>query len=252
MDVSITGAKIFFTIPVFGGIPITETIVNTWIIMAVIVGICIWLTRGLKVRPTSKKQIVAEYLVKTAYGFVESNMGRRFSSYTPFIATLFTLSVLSNLCSMLGMYSPTADLSTEMAWATIVFVMITYHKFKANGFGGYFKSYLDPIPVLLPFNIISEIATPISMAFRHFGNIASGSVITTLIYAALAALSHVLLGWLPSFLGSIPLFQLGIPAVLSIYFDLFSGCLQAFIFCMLTMMYISAAAETGEPEEKEA
>lgn len=250
MNVSITGAKIFFTIPVFGGIPITETIVNTWIIMAVIVGLCIWLTRGLKVHATSKKQIVAEFLVKTAYNFVEGNMGKKFSYFTPFVATLFTLSVLSNLCSLLGMYSPTADLATEMAWATLVFVLITYHKFKANGVGGYFKSYLDPIPVLLPFNIISEIATPISMAFRHFGNIASGSVITALVYAALAALSHALIGWLPGFLGSIPLFQLGLPAVLSVYFDLFSGCLQAFIFCMLTMMYIASAADTGEPDSE--
>ncbi len=250
MNVSITGAKIFFTIPVFGGIPITETIVNTWIIMAAIVGICIWLTRGLKVHATSKKQIVAEFLVKTAYSFVEGNMGKKFSYFTPFVATLFTLSALSNLCSLLGMYSPTADLATEMAWATMVFVLITYHKFKANGFGGYFKGYLDPIPVLLPFNIISEIATPISMAFRHFGNIASGSVITALVYAALAALSHALIGWLPGFLGSIPLFQLGIPAFLSVYFDLFSGCLQAFIFCMLTMMYIASAADTGEPESE--
>ena len=111
--------------------------------------------------------------------------------------------------------------------------------------GGYFKGFAEPIFVLTPFNIISEIATPISMAFRHFGNVASGSVITTLVYAALAALSHIVLGWLPGFLGNIPLFQLGIPAILSIYFDLFSGCLQAYIFTMLTMMYIAAA----DPEE---
>ena len=101
--------------------------------------------------------------------------------------------------------------------------------------------------MLLPFNIISEFATPLSMAFRHFGNIASGSVITGLIYAALAAATHALFGWLPGalgqVLGSIPILQVGIPAIFSIYFDLFSSCLQAFIFCMLTMMYIGSAAE---------
>ena len=184
-------------------------------------------------------------MVKTAHGFVTGNMGKKFSHFTPFVATLFTLSMLSNLSSLLGAFSPTTDLSTELAWALVVFVLITYHKIKAGGVGGYFKGFAEPIFVLTPFNIISEIATPISMAFRHFGNVASGSVITTLVYAALAALSHIVLGWLPGFLGNIPLFQLGIPAILSIYFDLFSGCLQAYIFTMLTMMYIAAA----DPEE---
>ncbi|MEG1993775.1 MAG: FoF1 ATP synthase subunit a [Oscillospiraceae bacterium] len=246
MELSVTGAKQLFEIPIFGGIVITETIVNTWIVMAAIVGICIWLTRGLEVHPTSKRQIVAEFLVETANKFVTGNMGSEFAHYVPFVATLFVLSMLSNLSSLLGFFSPTTDLSTEMAWALLVFALITYHKFKANGVGGYFKSYTKPIFVLTPFNIISEIATPISMAFRHFGNVASGSVITTLVYGALAALSHIVLGWLPGFLGQIPFLQLGLPAFLSVYFDLFSGCLQAFIFSMLTMMYIASAAETDE------
>ena len=101
--------------------------------------------------------------------------------------------------------------------------------------------------MLLPFNIISECATPLSMAFRHFGNIASGTVIMGLLRWALANLSFVLFSKLPGILGrvfgQIPLFQVGIPAVFSIYFDIFSSLLQAFIFCMLTMMYIGSAAE---------
>ncbi len=243
MEISVSGAKIYYKIPIFGGIPITETLVNTWIVMAIIVGLCIWLTRGLKVHATSKKQIVAEFLVETANNFVCGNMGEKFKGYVPFIASLFVLSMVSNLISLTGMYSPTADLSTELAWALLVFVLITYTKIKTNGPLGYLKGYTQPIAVLTPFNIISEIATPISMAFRHFGNIVSGSVITTLVYAALAALSHALLGWLPQAINNIPLFQVGLPAFLSVYFDLFSGCLQAFIFTMLTMMYISSAAE---------
>lgn len=241
---SITGAKQLFKLP--GGIIITETLVNTWIVMAVIVGLCIWLTRGLKVHPTSKRQIVAEFLVDTATKFVTGNMGKQFEGYVPFVATLFALSVLSNLSSLTGMFAPTTDLSTEMGWALLVFILITYHKFKANGFGGYFKSYTKPIFVLTPFNIISEIATPVSMAFRHFGNIASGSVITTLVYGALAALSSFVFGWIPGIIGEIPFLQVGLPAFLSVYFDLFSGCLQAFIFAMLTMSYIAAAAETDD------
>ena len=146
-----------------------------------------------------------------------------------------------------ALYAPTGDLSTLLGWAVVVFVLITYYKIKANGLGGYLKGYLSPIPVMAPMNVISEIATPVSMAFRHFGNIASGSVISALIYAALAAGSNALLGWLPGVLGdvlgAIPILQAGIPAILGLYFDLFTAVIQAYIFSMLTMMYIAAAAE---------
>ena len=97
--------------------------------------------------------------------------------------------------------------------------------------------------MLTPFNILSELATPISMAFRHFGNIVSGSVITALVYAALATASHALFSWLPGAVGTISFLQVGVPAVLSVYFDLFSSFMQAFIFCMLTTLYIANAAE---------
>ena len=116
--------------------------------------------------------------------------------------------------------------------------------------GGYLLGFTSPIPVMTPFNIIGEIATPVSMTFRHFGNIASGSVITALIYGGLSALSGLVLGLFPGaageLLSQIPVFGLGLPAILSLYFDFFSSVLQAFIFCMLTMMYIGGAAETGD------
>ena len=247
MNVDITGARIYFTIPVFGGIPITETITNSWLVMALITGLCIYLTRNLKVKATSRRQIIAEYLVETAQKFVNENMGQKFAYYGPFVAALFCLSVLSSLLSLFGLYPPTSDLSTTMAWAILVFVLITYTKIRTGGVGGYLKGFTQPIFVLTPFNILSELATPISMAFRHFGNIVSGSVITALVYAALATASHALFAWLPGaageLLGSIPILQVGVPAVLSVYFDLFSSFMQAFIFCMLTMMYIAAAAE---------
>ena len=247
MELDITGARIYFTIPVLGGIPITETIVNAWIVMAVILGACIFLTRNLKVRATSRRQIIAEFLVQKAQSFVTENMGRRYLYYTPFIAALFSMSLLSSLLSLFGLYPPTSDLSTTMAWALLVFVLITYTKIGTGGVGGYLKGFTQPIFVLTPFNILSELATPISMAFRHFGNIVSGSVITALVYAALATASHALFAWLPGaageLLGSIPILQVGVPAVLSVYFDLFSSFMQAFIFCMLTTLYIANAAD---------
>ena len=250
MNVDIKGARIFFEIPILGGIPITETVVNAWIVMAIITGLCIWLTRGMTVRGTGKRQVVAELLVKTAQNFVDSNMGKRFSHFGPFIAALFATSVVSSLLSLVGMFPPTSDLSTELAWAVLVFVMITATKIKTGGVGGYLKGFTEPIFVLTPFNILSELATPISMAFRHFGNIVSGGVISTLVYAALAVANKALFGLLPGFLGdvlgAIPFLQVGVPAVLSLYFDWFSSFMQAFIFCMLTMLYIANAADTGE------
>ena len=93
--------------------------------------------------------------------------------------------------------------------------------------------------LLAPLNIISEVATPISMAFRHYGNVLSGAVIGVLVATGLRGLSSLLLGWLPGVLGEFPLLQIGLPAILSLYFDLFSSGLQAFIFAMLTMLYIS-------------
>ena len=242
MNVDVHGARVLIDIPELGGAVLTETVVNMWIVMAVIVGLCIFLTRGMQVHARTKRQIVAEFLVQKVNGMVKENMGAKFQGYGPFIAAIMSLSALCSLSSMVGMYAPTSDLSVLLGWALLVFVLITYTKIRTNGVLGYLKGYTEPIPVLTPFNIISEIATPISMAFRHFGNIASGTVITTLVYAALAALSSAVFKWLPGALSQIPFLQVGLPAILSIYFDLFSSCLQAFIFCMLTMMYIGAAA----------
>lgn len=244
MSVEITGAKILLRLPF--GIVITEAQVNMWIVMIAIIILCKWLTHKLQIKPTGKRQIIAEYLVNMVNNFVKENMGAAYISFAPFIAALFSLALFSSLSSLLGMYPPTADLNSALGWAILVFLMITYFKIKTNGVLGYAKGLTKPFFVMTPFNIIGEFATPISMAFRMFGNVASGVVISTLVYAALAMLSSVVLQWLPSVLADIPLLQLGIPAVLSIYFDLFSGVLQAFIFCMLTMLYISMAASTED------
>lgn len=252
MDIDITGGRIFYTfpfdIPILGNLQITETMVISWLVMVIITGLCIWLTHDLKVEHISKRQALAEWLVDKANHFVIGNMGEEFRHMIPFVAALFTTSLVSNLISLVGLRSPTADLSTEAAWAVVVFIMITSQKIKTSGFGGYLKGFTTPIPVLTPFNILSELATPISMACRHFGNILSGVVINSLLYAALAVASSALFGLIPGVVGDvlaqIPFLDVGIPAILSVYFDWFSGFMQAFIFCMLTTMYIKAAAES--------
>lgn len=251
MEVDISGARVFFTIPtnipILGDLQISETLVVSWIVMALITGLCIWLTHDLKVEKISKRQAIAEMLVEMANKFVIGNAGEKFRKLIPFVAALFATSVVSNLISLIGLRSPTADLSTEAAWAIVVFIMITAQKIKTSGIGGYLKGFTTPIAVMTPFNVLSELATPISLACRHFGNILSGVVINALIYGALALASSKLLGLLPGVLGGvlsqIPILSVGLPAITSVYFDWFSGVMQAFIFCMLTVMYIANAAE---------
>lgn len=251
MEIDITGARIFctlpFEVPILGKFTINETLVVSWLVMLLITGFCIWLTRDLKVENISKRQALAEMLVERANSFVIGNMTEKFRYMIPFVAALFVTSLVSNLISLIGLRSPTADLSTEAAWAVVVFIMITGEKIKAGGIGGYLKGFTTPIPVMTPFNVLSELATPISMACRHFGNILSGVVINALIYGSLAVASSALLGLIPGAAGqvlsAIPILDVGIPAVMSVYFDWFSGFMQAFIFCMLTTMYIANAAE---------
>ncbi len=290
MNVEINGARILATfenVPVFGTLQFTQTVLVSWLVMAIIACLAIWLGSGLRVTGISRKQAVAEMAYTAIVNFVRGNMGPDFDRYIPLVAAIFVSSVISNLISLLGIWSPTADLMTELAWGLVVFVLITYHKIKASGFVDYLKGFLDPIFVLLPINIMSECFTPVSMACRHFGNILSGSVISALIYAALTAASSALFGALGSslvvaiviaaigagliFLGKkigkklyfilgivliilgvlavltnlgadYPWLTLGIPALPSLYFDWFGGCIQAFIFCTLTTLFIKQAA----------
>ena len=247
MNVNIQGAPIYFEIPILGGIPITATLVVSWGVMLVLTLVCIWLTHDLKVKNISKRQAVAEKIVMVAENFVRSNMGEQWMQLVPFISAIFALSLGSSLASLLGFWAPTADVSVLLGWALIVFILITYYKIKTNGLGGYLKGFCSPVFLMAPFNLLGELFRPISMSFRHFGNVLSGMVINSLVYAALILANHALFGLIPGvvgkILGNIPFLAVGVPAVLSLYFDWFSSAMQAFIFCMLTMIFISTATE---------
>lgn len=236
------GPKIVFEL-FDGKIQITETVVMGWLIIVIVTLLCLWLTKDLKKVPEKKRQVLAEMFVSFINNMVKQNMGEKLMRYAPYIGALLVSAALGSLISLVGLRSMTADINVTAAWAVITFILITYHKIKANGFGGYLKSFFKPVAFIFPLNIISEVATPASMAFRLFGNVAGGMVITSLLYAALASLSNVL--HLQFEMGSwaFNVFQVGIPAVLSIYFDLFSGCIQAYIFTMLTMVNVGSAAD---------
>lgn len=229
-----TGPKIIFTIPIFGGISITETVVNTWIVMLFLMVISTILTRNLKKIP-SGKQVLVEKGVSILYDMVENVMGREKLYMAPYMGSLFLLVLCCNLLGMFGLRPPTVDLNTTAAFAVLMFVLVQFFAFKNHGFVGRFKALTEPVPVALPLNIIGEFSNPTAMTFRLFGNISSGMIVGGLVYGALGALTQQYMGL------DIPIFAIGLPAVLSAYFDLFAGVIQAYIIMMLQMIFISMA-----------
>lgn len=222
------------------GFRISETVVTSWIIMAGIIIAALLLTRNLKPVPTTKRQIMLEYVVGSLRDLVKGNMGndieKRMPNILPYLGSLLLFFACSNLIGLLGFKSPTTDVDTTLAWALMTVFLIYYEGMRVKGLG-YWKGLLEPIPIMLPLNIVSEFATPISLTFRPFGNILGGTVIMGLLYQLLGFISTLI----PNV--SIPFLQLVIPVPLHLYFDLFAGCLQAFIFIMLTMVFVSNAVE---------
>ena len=254
MNISVNGPKIYYEIPIFGGIRITQTTISLLVVTILLIALAYALTKHLTKRP-GRMQVITEKMVTMLYNLVEDTMGKHNLKFAPYIGTPFLCSIFGTLIGMTQIFrSTTADLSVTLAWALVTTALVWYNNIKNFGFLAWLKGFTEPIVVMTPMNIVSEIAQPVSMAFRHFGNVAGGSVLTALIYGALAALSSLLFSWLPEAVASVmpPIFQAGIPAVLSIYFDLFSGFVQALVFSLLTMVYVAGACPPpAEPEAKE-
>lgn len=232
--------------------PITQTTISLLAVTIILLIVALIAGKKLTKRP-GRLQVITEKLVNMLYGMVRDTMGEHNLKFAPYIGTLFLSSIIGSLIGMTGIFrSATADLSVTLAWALVTTGMVWYHNIKNFGFGAWLKGFTEPIVVMTPMNIVSEIANPLSMAFRHFGNVAGGSVITTLIYWALATASQAILKflffWVPSEIVALfpPILQAGIPALLSVYFDLFSGFVQALVFSLLTMVYVSAACPPYE------
>ena len=296
MNVNVTGAFVYFTIPIFGGIPITQTTVSHLLVTIFLCTLSVVLGKNLKKRPGGM-QVMVEKGVMMLQDMVVESMGAHNVHWTPFIGTIFLSSICGSFIGLTGfLRSSTADLSVPLVWAVMVSVIIWYNNIKNNGFIGWLKGFTEPIVVMTPMNVISEIAQPASMAFRHFGNIAGGGVINAILYTALTMASSLVIrlittsGWLVSavmlaagaglillwkkkgkvialvfgiisavlgffgllealgILTNVPILAYGIPAVLSCYFDLFSGFVQAYVFTLLTMVYISGSLPEPAPE----
>lgn len=248
--ITVTGARVFAEIPMpVQPLIISEAQVNSFAVLITLFFFCLYMTHGIDKRIKLKRQHFAEMIVEKVDALVIENMGEYFKNYSPFIISILALSALSSLLSLLGLFPPTSDINVVAGWAVLVFILITYYKMKCGPLY-YLKGFTEPVAFLAPINFISEFATPISMSFRHYGNILSGTVISTLVAAGLSGLTAMLLGNLPGILGEIPFLRIGLPAVLSIYFDVFSGCLQAFIFAMLTMLNISGGFPLDEYEKR--
>ena len=300
MDVQVTGAYVYYTIPIFGGIPITQTTVSLFLVTLLLCTGFILLGRSLKKRPDGK-QVLLEKGVMMLRNLVVSAMGEHNERFLPLIGTIFLSSICGSLIGMTGfLRSTTADLSVPLVWAIMVTLIIWYYNIKNNGLWGWLKGFTEPIVVMTPMNLLSEVAQPISMAFRHFGNVAGGGVITGILYTGLTLASTLALKFIASngiwislvlmalcvlcvllqkklkkltklmvlavaffsgllgvfgllqalgILSDIPVLMFGIPAVLSLYFDLFSGFVQALVFSLLSMVYIAGACLPPQQEQ---
>jgi F-type H+-transporting ATPase subunit a len=214
--------KTVFTLNLFGQtIEITETVTVTWLIMLILVVFSMYAGKRLETFPRGISNAV-EMLVETVDWLVKSTMGEKHKGFTPYIGTLVLYLLFANLIGLVALRPPTADLSTTLALSIITFLLTQYYGLRSKGILTYLKGFVEPIPIMLPMNIIGEVANPFSLAFRLFGNILGGSIIMALLYSVTPVL---------------------IPVPLHLYFDVFSGVLQTFIFSMLTMTFIAMAMD---------
>ena len=290
MNIDVTGAYVYFEIPVFGGIPISQTTVSSFLVAVILCVAFILLGRNLQKKP-GNMQVLVEKGVSMITNLTASAMGAHNIHWAPFMGCLFLCSICGSYIGMTGFFrSATADINCTATWALMVSFIIWFNNIKHNGIGKFLKNYLNPM------NIISDISQPLSMSFRHFSNVSVGGIIGAILYGGLSILSSAVIGLVSSvgwmmalvlmvagvllflqarkkkklllyilaavsgavgifglletlgILSGVPIFTLGIPAVLSVYFDLFSGFIQALVFTLLSMVYI--AGSLPEPEKE--
>ena len=211
-----------FTIPIFGGIPVPESVVVTWVIMAILVVAAILLTRNLKVIPTGKRQILLEFAVEKLNGFFEGILGEAGKKYVPYLATVALYIGCANLIGLLGFKPPNKDLNVTAALALMSIVLIEYSGLRRKGVKGFFKSFAQPMAIMVPMNILELGIRPLSLCMRLFGNVLGSFVVMELIKIIVPAV---------------------VPVPLSLYFDIFDGLIQTYVFVFLTSLFMKEAME---------
>ena len=214
-----------FTIPIpfLGSIPVSQTVVVTWLIMAILVVLSYLATRKLQTIP-ARPQLMAEMVVGGINGFVKSIIHHHWKVFAPFIGTFALFLVIANTCGIIGIKPPTRDPSITIGLALVTTIVVVFAGIRIKGFKGWLMHFKEPMPLLLPMNIMEIFIRMLSLSMRLFGNIFAGFIVMELVYKVI-------------------FLSFGIPAFLSGYFDIFDGLIQAIVFVFLTTLYINEAIE---------
>lgn len=216
--------KVVFTIPVFGGIDVSQALLTSWGIILFIILLCVIFVRRLKIFP-NKKQSVIEIFINWVTGFFSETMGERGKPYIPILIAMLLFIVCSNVCGIFGFTPPTKSISISAGLALISITLVLFSSIRNQGPKKWIKSYTEPMPVVTPFNILEIIIRPLSLCLRLFGNVIGAYIIMELIKQ---------------------LVPIGIPILFSLFFDVFDGVLQAYVFVFLTAVYMSEGLEAEE------
>lgn len=214
--------NVVFTIPLFGGIDVLESVVVTWIIMAIMMAASLILVHGLKVRHINGRQAALESGFSFIYNFFEDLLGEDGKAYIPYLITVVLYIGIANMIGLLGFKSPTKDLNVTISLAVMSIVLVEVAGIRKKGVKGWIKSFAEPIAIIAPINVLELFIRPLSLCMRLFGNVLGAIVVMALI-------KHL-----------IPLI---VPLPFSFYFDIFDGVIQAYVFVFLTSLYIKEAIE---------
>ena len=211
-----------FTIPLFGGIKISESVAVTWIIMAVVVLLCVIFVRNLSVENPGKAQLLLESAIGKGVDFFEDVMGKENRRYIPYLITVLIYIGIANLIGLFGFKPPTKALNVTAALAVMSIILVEYSGIHAKGVKGWVKSFVEPSPIIAPINVMELFIKPLSLCMRLFGNVLGAFVIMELLKTVVPVLA---------------------PIPFSFYFDIFDGLLQAYVFVFLTALFMNEEQE---------
>lgn len=211
-----------FTIPLFGGIPVAESVVVTWVLMAVLMLLVFFFTRDLRVHQITKRQAMLETFVNFIQNLTAGFVGEEGKQFVPYLSTVLIFIGFANIAGVFGFKPPTKDLNVTAALAIMSILLIEGASFRRKGAKGFLKSFAEPTPVMVPINLMELVTRPLSLCMRLFGNILGAFVIMKLLELFVPAV---------------------LPAICGLYFDFFDGFIQAYIFVFLTGQFIREAVE---------